>query len=111
MSYRGASLPVRGETICPYCGVGCRLEIDGEVGVLSSALKIRGVADAPANLGRLCAKGALLGETIVTEDRLAQPMMRASRPGPLKATSWAAAMNQLVQRMRAIVQKHGPDSI
>src|SRR4051812_35290010 len=89
------SLPVIGESICPYCGVGCRLHLEGQVG---GELKIRGVADAPANLGRLCAKGALLGETIVTEDRLAQPMMRASRPGPLKATSWAAAMNQLVQR-------------
>src|SRR5947209_5917066 len=75
MAARGAALEladrplfpggrVSGETVCPYCGVGCRLAVEGEVGRYSSELKVRGVADAPANLGLLCAKGALLGDTI-----------------------------------------------
>src|SRR5262245_12749038 len=64
---------VRGESICPYCGVGCRLRLDGPVG---PALRVRGVADAPANLGKLCAKGALLGETIDAPDRILRPQLR-----------------------------------
>ena len=64
------------ESICPYCGVGCRLQIDGS---LASGLHIRGVVDAPANLGRVCAKGVLLGETIDTPDRLLRPMSRQDR--------------------------------
>src|SRR3954468_13777012 len=111
MSYRGASLPVRGETICPYCGVGCRLEIDGEVGVLSSALRIRGVADAPANLGRLCAKGALLGETICSPDRLTLPMGRSSRHEPFRPAHWDAAIKRVTTTFRELIDRHGPDSV
>ncbi len=45
-------------TTCPYCGVGC--------GVLASVddagqVSVRGDDQHPANLGRLCVKGAALG--------------------------------------------------
>ena len=44
-------------TTCPYCGVGC--------GVLAAPDgTIKGDPEHPANLGRLCSKGAALGETI-----------------------------------------------
>ncbi|ENY57025.1 putative nitrate reductase, partial [Klebsiella pneumoniae subsp. pneumoniae KpMDU1] len=44
-------------TTCPYCGVGC--------GVLASVddagqVSVRGDDQHPANLGRLCVKGAAL---------------------------------------------------
>src|SRR5687768_2721740 len=100
MSGRGLSLPIQGESICPYCGVGCRLELDGEVGPYSTSLKIRGVADAPANLGRICAKGALLGDTIATPDRLTQPMLRGSRHEPFRPVAWDAAINRVASRFK-----------
>jgi ferredoxin-nitrate reductase len=102
------SLPVLGETICPYCGVGCRLSLDGAVG---QPLKIRGVADAPANRGLLCAKGALLGETIATSDRLTRPLLRARRHGPFQPADWDAALGHVVSRLKQIRAVHGPDSI
>src|SRR5687767_8025956 len=107
---RGRSLPVSGESICPYCGVGCRLEIDGEVGVVSS-LRVRGVADAPANLGRLCAKGALLGETVSSPDRLTHPMVRASRHEPFRPVTWDAAIGRVAAKFRELIARHGPDSV
>src|SRR5262245_52045990 len=108
---RGRSLPVRGETIGPYCGVGCRLELDGEAGAQFAALKIRGVADAPANFGRICAKGALLGETIATPDRLTQPMIRPSRHEPFRPAHWDVALRHVAARFRQIREQHGPDSV
>ena len=66
MSTNGA-LVTLGESICPYCGVGCRLRFDGRPGHPERA---RGVEDAPANLGRICAKGALLHQTFRAPDRL-----------------------------------------
>lgn len=108
---RGRSLQVRGETICPYCGVGCRLDLDGEVGPHSAALKIRGVADAPANLGRLCAKGALLGDTIATPDRLTHPMLRASRNEPFRPVTWDVAIQRVASRFQDVINRHGPDSV
>src|ERR1700722_18216156 len=101
-------MAVRGETICPYCGVGCRLDLQGTLG---SSLKIRGVEDAPANLGRICAKGALLGETIVTADRLAQPRWRRDRQGPFHETDLDSALTYTVRRLQHIVAAHGPDSV
>src|SRR5258707_11529090 len=111
MSNRGLSLTVSGETICPYCGVGCRLAMDGEAGVLSSELRVRGVADAPANLGRLCAKGALLGETISSPDRLTHPMVRASRHEPFRPVNWDAAVGRVAAAFQTLIARHGPDSV
>src|SRR5437660_7377218 len=111
MSSRGAALPVRGESICPYCGVGCRLELDGEVGVHSASLRIRGVAEAPANLGRLCAKGALLGDTIATPDRLTVPLVRPSRGAELRPASWDDALGRAALRFRQVLTRHGPEAV
>jgi ferredoxin-nitrate reductase len=111
MSLRGQALPVRGESICPYCGVGCRLDTEGEIGGHSATLRIRGVLDAPANLGRICAKGALLGDTIATPDRLTQPMIRASRFEPFRPAHWDQAIARVAKRFQQIIAAHGPDAV
>jgi ferredoxin-nitrate reductase len=111
MSLHGLSLPVRGESICPYCGVGCRLSFDGTAGSEATTLKVKGVADAPANLGRMCAKGALLGETIATPDRLMMPMVRASRDEPFRPTGWDAVLRSLASRFKQVIARHGADAV
>ena len=63
----------KAQAICPYCGVGCRLWMESANGKL---IRVKGVADAPANLGGICAKGATLPEVIHTPDRLMQPHVR-----------------------------------
>ncbi len=99
---------IQGETICPYCGVGCRLDLSGS---LETGLKIRGVGDAPANRGRICAKGALLGETIVSADRLTRPLWRQDRQGEFQPAGWDTVLPSLVQRLKRIHALHGPDAI
>src|SRR3954447_19527968 len=68
----------KGQAICPYCGVGCRLWMESANG---KVIRVKGVADAPANLGGLCAKGATLPQVLHTPDRLAQPLLRTRRDG------------------------------
>src|SRR5262245_1597711 len=104
-------LTVTGESICPYCGVGCRLAFEGELGVEGAELKVKGVADAPANLGRLCAKGALLGETVVTPERLTHPQMRGALGEPFRPASWDDAIKRVARAFRQIIAHHGPDSV
>ena len=59
-------------TTCPYCGVGC--------GVLAAADgTIKGDPEHPANFGRLCSKGAALGETIDLDGRLLHPQINGVR--------------------------------
>nr|pir nitrate reductase (EC 1.7.99.4) nasA - Klebsiella pneumoniae [Klebsiella pneumoniae] len=63
-------------TTCPYCGVGC--------GVIASRaphgqVSVRGDEQHPANFGRLCVKGAALGETVGLEDRMLFPEVDGER--------------------------------
>jgi ferredoxin-nitrate reductase len=97
-----------GESICPYCGVGCRLRIQGQSG---RPERIRGVADAPANLGRICAKGALLHESIQAPDRLTQPLFRRSRHDPFCPTDWDTGLEYLRACLQYIVNAFGPEAV
>ena len=72
-------------TTCPYCGVGC--------GVLAAADgTIKGDPDHPANFGRLCSKGAALGETIDLDGRLLHPQINGVW------ADWDAALDMVAQR-------------
>ena len=97
-----------GESICPYCGVGCRLW--AEIGY-GNVLRVKGAADAPANRGAICAKGATLDQTVAAFDRLAQPLLRKSRQQELVPLSWDAALDTLSRRLAHIIHEHGPDSV
>ncbi|MBC8493892.1 MAG: molybdopterin-dependent oxidoreductase [Candidatus Thioglobus sp.] len=58
------------KTTCPYCGVGCGIEISRS----GSNLKLTGDKASPVNQGMLCIKGQTLLETVGTdEDRLLSP--------------------------------------
>nr|WP_111299064.1 nitrate reductase [Paracoccus saliphilus] len=92
--------PVR--TTCPYCGVGCGVLAtpDGQGG-----LRIAGDPDHPANRGRLCVKGAALGETLATAGRLLTPRIRGAEAG------WDQALDLIAHRFTDAVARHGPDSV
>ncbi|MGE3805355.1 MAG: molybdopterin-dependent oxidoreductase, partial [Gemmataceae bacterium] len=97
-----------GGSICPYCGVGCRLEFEGAGKQLS---RVRGDTRAAANLGRMCAKGAQLGPTIDTSDRLTHPLLRRSKSGPLERVSWEEAIAHMAARLGDIHARSGPDAL
>ena len=86
---------------CPYCGVGC--------GVLlrqtPTGVEVKGDPDHPANFGRLCSKGAALGETVGLQGRLLAP-----RIGGAEA-SWDAALDLVADRFKATIARHGPESV
>jgi ferredoxin-nitrate reductase len=96
-----------GEAICPYCGVGCRLWMEAAYG---EVLRVKGCADAPANRGGICAKGATLPQVIATPDRLVQPHV-ALPGGNLRPTTWDKALAHAANRLREISHRHGPDSV
>lgn len=90
------------KTTCPYCGVGCGiLATPGPDG----SVEIAGDPDHPANLGRLCSKGAALGETVGFEGRLLHPQIDGRR------TSWDEALDQVAGRFSEIVAEHGPEAV
>jgi ferredoxin-nitrate reductase len=99
---------VIGEAICPYCGVGCRLWMEAAYGEI---MRVKGCAEAPANLGGICAKGATLPQVLQTPDRLLQPHARASRSDSLRPVRWQQAIDWAAERLRDTITRHGPDSV
>ena len=97
----GSGVPETRST-CPYCGVGCGvlLRANGQGG-----LDVRGDPAHPANLGRLCSKGAALGETVGLERRLLGPRVNG------KEATWDAALQGVADRFSEAIAEHGPDSV
>ncbi len=89
-------------TTCPYCGVGCG--VLAEPGKNYSAI-VRGDGDHPANLGRLCSKGAALGETVDLDGRLLFPHIDNQR------VNWDVALNHVAQGFQRIIAEHGTDAV
>ncbi|MND11516.1 Nitrate reductase [compost metagenome] len=89
-------------TTCPYCGVGCGVlaEVDA-----AGQVSVRGDAEHPANLGRLCVKGAALGETTALAGRLLTPELDD------KPVGWSQALAAAGSRLREIVDRYGPQAV
>ena len=85
-------------TTCPYCGVGCGLNVAAD-GTLS------GDKAHPANYGRLCSKGAALGDTLATDGRLLYPQIGG------RNASWEEALDRVATTFKATVAEHGPDAV
>lgn len=94
---------------CPYCGVGCLLDVTlNKAGKVAS---IRGNVAAQANQGKICPKGALLAETIDTPNRLLTPLLRIDDGGIFVSITWDEALDILASKMMEIRDTSGPDAM
>jgi formate dehydrogenase alpha subunit len=76
--------------------------------------RVNGRFDSPVNRGNLCVKGRFGFDFIHAPDRLAAPLVRRDRRQPFGAadqTAWPEALDYVADRLRAIRDAHGPDSI
>ncbi|MGB3682087.1 MAG: nitrate reductase [Rubrobacteraceae bacterium] len=89
---------------CPYCGVGCGVEVGVKDGRISA---IRGDKSHPANFGKLCPKPAGLPEAVHSDNRLTLPMRRNGE-GDLKPVSWDEALDELAEKLGYTLGRHGP---
>ncbi|HHF0482876.1 TPA: nitrate reductase [Vibrio antiquarius] len=85
------------KTTCPYCGVGCGIEISNN--------KIIGDALHPANSGSLCVKGVALAESLQMPSRLLYPKLRE------KEVSWQSVTDLIAQEIHQAKAEFGPDSV
>ena len=90
------------KTTCPYCGVGCGILVTGSS---DGNLAIAGDPGHPANLGRLCSKGAALADTLALDDRLLYPIVSGRR------SSWGDALDLVARRFSETIAEHGRDSV
>ncbi|NNL77898.1 MAG: formate dehydrogenase subunit alpha [Desulfobacterales bacterium] len=99
-----ASIPI----ICPYCGVGCNLELSlNEKGrpIKSSASG----RNPELNAKYLCVKGFTVHELLNHQERLTQPYIR--KIDKLELVSWKRAIAAASRALKTIINKYGPESV
>jgi formate dehydrogenase major subunit len=93
-------------TTCPYCGVGCGLNLqvlNGQlVGVLPSQTH-------PVSQGGLCIKGWNAHAFVHHADRLKTPLIREANG--FRETTWDEALSLVAKKLMGIKDEYGPDSI
>jgi formate dehydrogenase major subunit len=93
-------------TTCPYCGVGCGLNLVVNEG------KVVGVEPykrSPINEGKLCPKGMTCWEHVHSPDRLTTPKIKKN--GKFVDATWDEAIDLVAKKFKEISDKHGPKAL
>ncbi|CAH6903277.1 Formate dehydrogenase-O, major subunit [Vibrio chagasii] len=95
------------DTICTYCGVGCKLTMHVE----EAKNKIRYIegGNSPVNEGMLCVKGRFGFDFVSSDARLTTPLIR--KDGWLQPASWEEAIMLIADKFTAIKQGFGSNAL
>lgn len=97
------------ETVCPYCGVGCKLQLQVDP-KKNKIVRVTGVEDAPTNEGMLCVKGRYCFDFVNSEERLTTPLIK-DKNGVFQKATWAEAYGLIAGKFNEIKAQHGADAI
>ncbi|RAM52972.1 MAG: nitrate reductase catalytic subunit [Hapalosiphonaceae cyanobacterium JJU2] len=107
------------KTLCPYCGVGCGLEVSppaqpGKATYRDSQgnpiWRVRGDKTHPSSQGMVCVKGATIAESL-DKNRLHYPMVRDSLDQKFRRVSWDEAFDLITKRIQTVRLTQGPQAI
>ena len=94
------------KTVCTYCGVGCAFDVWTKE---RKVLKIQPTSEAPANGISTCVKGKFGWSFVNSKDRLTSPLVR--KEDGFRTAGWDEALDIVAERLRAIVDRWGKDSV
>jgi formate dehydrogenase alpha subunit len=106
-------------TTCPYCGVGCNLELHIKDDYV---YKVTSPFNAVVNSGNLCVKGRFGYDFVYNKDRVTTPLIRktAQTPGARtqafdrdqwREVSWYEALDYTADRLVEIFKRDGADAM
>jgi len=101
----GAAATIR-KNICTHCSVGCTVIAEVVNGVWVGQ---EPGWDSPINRGSHCVKGAATRELVHGDRRLRYPMKLVN--GQWTRISWDTAINEIGDKLMAVREKSGPDSV
>jgi formate dehydrogenase alpha subunit len=92
-------------SVCPYCGVGCLLQLRVKDG------KVIGILPHPRGPGEghLCIKGWSAHEFIHHNERLREPLIRDG--SGFREAKWEEALDLVASKIRDAKARYGPGSI
>lgn len=103
------------DSVCGYCGVGCRVRIGVGDGAEERGngnrrvVRIEGVPGAAVNRGHLCAKGRYAHAYHRSPDRLTRPLVHEG--DGFREVSWDEAVAFAARRLTEIRERHGADAL
>lgn len=92
------------DTICTYCGVGCKLTMLVDES-RNQIRYVQGAKDSPVNQGMLCVKGRFGFDFVGSDERLTTPLIR--RDGELQPATWEEAITLVADKLSSIKTQHG----
>ncbi|ADJ15063.1 formate dehydrogenase subunit alpha [Halalkalicoccus jeotgali] len=95
------------KTICPYCGVGCGIQV--KPGEEPGDMRFMPWGEAPVNEGKICIKGGAATQVIDHEDRLTDPLIKED--GEFREATWEEAYGRIVEELERIREEYGPDAM
>ena len=101
------------KTLCPYCGVGCGLEVvppKSRHAAPGVSPTVRGDRAHPSSQGMICVKGGTIADAL-DKNRLLYPLMRDSLDKPFRRVGWDEALDAIANRIRHVLATQGPESI
>jgi len=102
---RAKDIEKKVQTTCPYCGVGCQLEVGLRKG---RVIQVRG-ANAIPNAEKLCVKGRFGLDFIGRKERLTKPLIK--KEGGFVEVEWDEALEFTAKKLSEIKEKNGSDAI
>ena len=98
------------KTTCPYCGVGCQLDVYYDPRKNEIVRIYASEEDPEINDGVLtCVKGKFGYEFVTSEDRLRKPLIKKN--GKFVEATWEEALDYAADGILRIKEKYGPDAI
>ena len=106
-------------TTCPYCGVGCNLELHVKDDYI---YKVTSPFNSPVNHGNLCVKGRYGYDFIYHPNRITQPLIRRHQQLPgersqafdlseWREVTWDEALDYVADRLVEIYKRDGSDAM
>ncbi|MHC4533773.1 MAG: formate dehydrogenase subunit alpha [Planctomycetota bacterium] len=99
---------LRTRTTCPYCGVGCQIDLNINPKA-NEIVRVTSPVGCIPNDGNLCVKGRFGMEFVGHEKRLTTPLIK--RNGTFETVTWDQATNFIAERLAKIKEQNGPNSI
>jgi ferredoxin-nitrate reductase len=107
------------KTLCPYCGVGCGLEVSPPAQPNKATnrdskgnpiWRVRGDKAHPSSQGMVCVKGATIAESL-DKNRLHYPMVRDSLDQDFRQVSWDEAFGLITKRIQTVLFTQGTEAL
>ncbi len=94
------------ESTCTTCAVGCRVAVQSSS---NRVTRLLGIDAEPVNHGWLCDKGRFAFDSVNSEDRLVEPLIR--KEGSLVPASWHEALAAVAEGVRRATSAGGAEAV